>query len=333
MRNLSSSSNLFLKSISSIVLKRSISTSIRLNRIENVLIIGSGLMGSGIAQSCASSGRFDSITLQDVSQTKLDDAKKESIKVTQTYENFKIFKINVKYLLFVAVQCDPNEAVNQISFVTEMKAKNDKNLLIIEAIPELLEQKQNLFKSLCTQYKGNDSVIYVTNTSSLPCHEIGVNVDCKDRFGGLHFFNPVPLMKLVEIVRTDNGTSEKTFKELEQFVKDIEKVGVACKDTPGFIVNRLLIPYMQEAIGMLERGDASAKDIDTAMKLGAGYPMGPFELLDYVGLDTNKFIVDAWIKRNDKSLNIYKSKTIDEMVSKGNLGKKTGKGFYDYSKK
>ncbi|KAI7691488.1 hypothetical protein SSS_09230 [Sarcoptes scabiei] len=214
-----------------------------------------------------------------------------------------------------------------------MKAKNDKNLLIIEAIPELLEQKQNLFKSLCTQYKGNDSVIYVTNTSSLPCHEIGVNVDCKDRFGGLHFFNPVPLMKLVEIVRTDNGTSEKTFKELEQFVKDIEKVGVACKDTPGFIVNRLLIPYMQEAIGMLERGDASAKDIDTAMKLGAGYPMGPFELLDYVGLDTNKFIVDAWIKRNDKSLNIYKSKTIDEMVSKGNLGKKTGKGFYDYSKK
>lgn len=86
-------------------------------------------------------------------------------------------------------------------------------------------------------------------------------------------------MKLVEIVRTDNGTSEKTFKELEQFVKDIEKVGVACKDTPGFIVNRLLIPYMQEAIGMLERGDASAKDIDTAMKLGAGYPMGPFELL------------------------------------------------------
>lgn len=129
------------------------------------------------------------------------------------------------------------------------------------------------------QFKSNESVVYVTNTSSLPCHEIGIHVPCKERFGGLHFFNPVPLMKLVEVVRTENGTNDKTFEDLKQFVKDIDKVGVSCKDTPGFIVNRLLVPYMQEAISMLERGDASARDIDLAMKLGAGYPMGPFELL------------------------------------------------------
>lgn len=129
----------------------------------------------------------------------------------------------------------------------------------------------------------------------MPCYEIGVHVTCKDRFGGLHFFNPVPLMKLVEIVRTENGTNDKTFEDLRQFVKDIDKVGVACKDTPGFIVNRLLVPYMQEAVRMLERGDATARDIDTAMKLGAGYPMGPFELMGkinsihYSNLNFNHF--------------------------------------------
>lgn len=144
-----------------------------------------------------------------------------------------------------------------------------------------------LFEPLCLlnyfprsdQFKDNSSVIFVTNTSSLPCYEIGKFVEAKNRFGGLHFFNPVPMMKLVEIVRTLNGTDDATFDDLVQFVKDIDKVGVACKDTPGFIVNRLLVPYMQEAVKMLERGDATARDIDTAMKLGAGYPMGPFELM------------------------------------------------------
>lgn len=125
----------------------------------------------------------------------------------------------------------------------------------------------------------------MTNTSSLPCYEIGKFVEAKNRFGGLHFFNPVPMMKLVEIVRTLNGTDDATFEDLVQFVKDIDKVGVACKDTPGFIVNRLLVPYMQEAVKMLERGDATARDIDTAMKLGAGYPMGPFELMGKLEID------------------------------------------------
>ncbi|CAG2121143.1 unnamed protein product, partial [Medioppia subpectinata] len=201
-----------------------------------------------------------------------------------------------------------DEVVKRITLSTERKPVSEENLLIVEAIPELLEPKQRIFKELCETFKHNKSVIFVTNTSSLPCYEIGKYVDCKDRFGGLHFFNPVPLMKLVEIIKVMDGTNEHTFESLQQFVKDIDKVGVSCKDTPGFIVNRLLVPYMLEAVRLLERGDATARDIDIAMKLGAGYPMGPFELMDYVGLDTNKFIVDAWSARGDPSLTIYKSK-------------------------
>ncbi|XP_054161389.1 probable 3-hydroxyacyl-CoA dehydrogenase B0272.3 [Oppia nitens] len=292
------------------------------NRIENVLIIGSGLMGSGIAQSCATTERFNSITLQDVNNEQLAKAKD---RITKSLNNLKEKKkVNINSI---------DEVVNRITLSTERKPVVDQNLLVIEAIPELLEPKQRIFKELCSQFKDNKSVIFVTNTSSLPCYEIGKYVDCKERFGGLHFFNPVPMMKLVEVIRVLDATNDHTFEALIQFVKDMDKVGVTCKDTPGFIVNRLLVPYMQEAVALLERGDATARDIDIAMKLGAGYPMGPFELMDYVGLDTNKFIVDAWAARGDPNLKIYKSKLIESMVAKGHLGKKTGKGFYDYTKK
>lgn len=309
-----------LKSETNFQINRTFSKTLQMNRIENVLIIGSGLMGSGIAQSCATTAKFNSITLQDVSEEQLSKAK---TRITQSLTNLKEKKrVNIDNV---------EEVVERITLSTQRKPVSEDNLLIVEAIPELLEPKQRIFKELREQFGSNNSVIYVTNTSSLPCYEIGKYIDCKERFGGLHFFNPVPLMKLVEIIRVLDGTNDKTYELLVQFVKDIDKVGVSCKDTPGFIVNRLLVPYMQEAVRMLERGDATARDIDTAMKLGAGYPMGPFELMDYVGLDTNKFIVDAWVARGDPNLNIYRSKLIDMMVAKGNLGKKSGKGFYDYS--
>merc|ERR1711992_204818 len=144
--------------------------------------------------------------------------------------------------------------------------------------------------------KAPAKTILASNTSSLPISEIASSTLRLDRFGGLHFFNPVPVMKLLEVVRIPE-TSDETFNAMVAWGKAVGKVTVDCKDTPGFIVNRLLVPYMMEAVRMLERGDASAADIDTAMKLGAGYPMGPIQLADYVGLDTCKFIMDGWSEK------------------------------------
>uniref|UniRef100_A0A803VT90 3-hydroxyacyl-CoA dehydrogenase n=1 Tax=Ficedula albicollis TaxID=59894 RepID=A0A803VT90_FICAL len=162
--------------------------------------------------------------------------------------------------------------------------------LVIEAIVENLEVKNELFKTL--DKFAPEHTIFASNTSSLQITKMANATTRQDRFGGLHFFNPVPMMKLVEVIKTPM-TSQKTFESLVDFSKAVGKSPVSCKDTPGFIVNRLLVPYMMEAVRLFERGDASKEDIDVAMKLGAGYPMGPFELLDYVGLDTSKYIIDA----------------------------------------
>ncbi|CAG2166444.1 unnamed protein product, partial [Oppiella nova] len=296
-------------------LRHNFSTSASRQRVENVLIIGGGLMGSGIAQSCATSGKFNTITLQDVNQKQLEISRKGIESSVQKLHSKKL--INIESV---------DKAVNSIHFTQKIEPKADKNLLIVEAIPELLDAKQKIFANLSQQFKGNDSVIFVTNTSSLSVQEIGVNVEAQERYGGLHFFNPVPLMRLVEIIKNVT-TSQQTVDALKEFVADIQKVSVLCKDTPGFIVNRLLIPYSGEAVKMVERGDASFQDVDTAMKLGAGYPMGPFELMDMTGLDTGKFITDAWAKRKDSSLpEMTESKLVNKLVSEGRLGRKSGKG-------
>lgn len=153
----------------------------------------------------------------------------------------------------------------------------------------------------------------------------------KDRFGGLHFFNPVPVMKLLEVVRTDDTTDE-TFQRLRSFGEQLGKVCITCRDTPGFVVNRLLIPYMAESVRMLERGDASAKDIDIAMKLGAGYPMGPIELADYVGLDTTYKILQGWHEKYPDNPLYQPLPLLEKLVKEGKLGTKTGEGFYKYKK-
>ena len=295
---------------------QALSTERRLH-VENVLIIGSGLMGSGIAQASAtaSAANFKSIVLQDVDSSALDKAKSR-------------MHANLAKMASKNNSINPDEIIGKITFSTAPEPKSADNLLVIEAVTENLKLKQDLFKALNFQFKSNPCVILVTNTSSLSCKAIAKDVKAMDRFGGLHFFNPVPLMKLVEVIRVPE-TSNETFDALMNYTKAIGKVPVACKDTPGFIVNRLLVPYMFEAIQMLERGDASARDIDTAMKLGAGYPMGPFELLDYVGLDTSKHICDAWSKLPNPI--IRKSALLEKMVSEGKLGKKSGQGFYDYS--
>ncbi len=148
----------------------------------------------------------------------------------------------------------------------------------------------------------------------------------------MHFFNPVPVMKLVEVIST-SLTSSQTTAALAAFGTAVGKKTVACKDTPGFIVNRLLVPYMFEALRMCERGDASKEDIDAAMKLGCGYPMGPFELCDYVGLDTTKFIMDGWHKQYPSDPLFQPSELLNKLVAEKKFGTKTGEGFYKYPSK
>ncbi|XP_071524016.1 hydroxyacyl-coenzyme A dehydrogenase, mitochondrial-like isoform X3 [Panulirus ornatus] len=202
--------------------------------------------------------------------------------------------------------------------------------LVVEAIVENLEVKKKLFSEL--DKAAPSHTMFASNTSSLPIAKIAEATSRKDRFGGLHFFNPVPVMKLLEVVRIPE-TSQDTFEAMTGWGKALGKVTVECKDTPGFIVNRLLVPYMFEAVRLLERGDASARDIDIAMKLGAGYPMGPFELMDYVGLDTGKFIIDGWHKEYPDMSIFNTSPLVNKMVEEGKLGVKSGEGFYNYNKK
>lgn len=166
--------------------------------------------------------------------------------------------------------------------------------------------------------------IIATNTSSLSVKEIGSTTQRQDRIGGLHFFNPVPLMKLVEVIRTDS-TSDSTHEALLAFGKSLRKTTITCKDMPGFVVNRLLFPVISEALSMVERGDATAHDIDVAMKLGLGHPMGPFELMDIVGLDT---VQNIQKERRDSA--VKPSALLEKMVKENKLGVKTGEGFYNY---
>ncbi|KAG7176500.1 Hydroxyacyl-coenzyme A dehydrogenase-like, partial [Homarus americanus] len=212
-----------------------------------------------------------------------------------------------------------SDAIGRLTISTDAVSSVGSADLVVEAIVENLDAAPS-------------HTIFASNTSSLSIAKIADATNRKDRFGGLHFFNPVPVMKLLEVVRIPE-TSQETYEAMCGWGKAMGKVTVACKDTPGFIVNRLLVPYMYEAVRILERGDASVRDIDTSMKLGAGYPMGPFELMDYVGLDTGKFIVDGWHKEYPDMPLFEPSPLIEKLVQEGKLGVKTGEGFYKYNKK
>jgi 3-hydroxyacyl-CoA dehydrogenase len=222
------------------------------------------------------------------------------------------------------------DTFNRIDGTSDLTHAVKSTDIVIEAIIENIKIKHELFSTI--DKIAPEHVIFASNTSSLPITEIASVTNRKDRFGGLHFFNPVPVMRLVEVIRIDE-TSDDTYNKLMKFGADLKKTCVTCKDTPGFIVNRLLVPYMAEAVRMLERGDASARDIDTAMKLGAGYPMGPFELTDYVGLDTTNHIINGWHEKYPDNPLFKPSKLIAEKVKAGKLGVKSGEGFYTYQKK
>ncbi|NWX24973.1 HCDH protein, partial [Aegotheles bennettii] len=288
--------------------------------VKHVTVIGGGLMGAGIAQVAAASGH--TVVLVDQS----DEILKKSTKGIE--ESLK----RVTKKLFV----DKPEAgtrfiektLKNLTTSTDAVAVVHSTDLVIEAIVENQEIKNELFKRL--DKFAPEHTIFTSNTSSLQITQLANSTTRQDRFGGLHFFNPVPVMKLVEVIKTPM-TSQKTFESLMDFSKAVGKSPVSCKDTPGFIVNRLLVPYMMEAVRLFERGDSSKEDIDVALKLGAGCPIGPFELLDYVGLDTSKYIIDGWHSLEPNNPLFAPSPLLNKLVKEKKLGKKTGEGFYKYT--
>jgi len=311
-----------MASFLSLVTVRGFCTSIRpMASVNHVTVIGGGLMGSGIVQVTAQAGI--NVTMVDMSEELLNKSLDRIGKSLGRVVKKKYAENPAGGEAFMT------ETLGKISSSTDAVATATSTDVVIEAIVENLGVKQKLFKQL--DDAAPKHAIFTSNTSSLPITEIAQATSRMDRFGGYHFFNPVPVMKLLEVVRI-RETSDETFETLLDLGKKLGKSTVKCKDTPGFIVNRLLVPYMAEAVRMLERGDASARDIDLAMKLGAGYPMGPLELTDYVGLDTTKFIIDGWHEKYPDESLYEPSQLVDQLVSEGKLGVKSGEGFYKYNK-
>ncbi|PYP13911.1 MAG: 3-hydroxybutyryl-CoA dehydrogenase [Gemmatimonadetes bacterium] len=281
--------------------------------IRRVGVLGCGLMGSGIAQVAATAG-YDTI-VRDVSKEFLDRGRAGIEK--------SLAKFVEKGKLPAA---DRDAALQRLTFTTAVADLQPVDI-VIEAITEDLALKNALFKELDTLCGAG--TVFASNTSSLTIAEMAAATKRADRFVGLHFFNPVPLMALVEVVRTVT-TSEQTFKRAFAFAASLGKEPVAAKDNSGFIVNLLLVPYLLDAIRAVERGVGSVPDIDKAMVLGCGYPMGPLTLLDFVGLDTTHHIAEIMFKEY-REPRYAPPPLLKRMVLAGMYGKKSGKGFYDYS--
>lgn len=284
-------------------------------KIQKVGVVGCGLMGHGIAQVAAQGGC--TVVVYETEQKALDSGlariEKSLAKLAE--------KAKEKGASF-----DAAGVRARISGSLDKQALKDCDL-VVEAIVENLEIKKALFAELGKLCKAE--TVFASNTSSFPIAAMAEASGRPARFVGLHFFNPVQLMKLVEVVRTDK-TDAAVFEAARAFGVACGKTAISCKDTPGFVVNRLLVPYMSQALLMLERGDASAEDIDTAMKLGTGYPMGPIELTDYVGLDTTLSILQGWVKAHPKETAFIIPKVLEEKVAAKQLGRKSGQGFYKW---
>ena len=281
--------------------------------IQRVGVVGCGLMGSGIAQVCAAAG-FPTL-VREVSQDLVDKGLKGIDK--------NLARLAEKGTITAAVQ---GEIRGRLKGTTSIDGLKDCDL-IVEAIIENLPAKHELFRALDGICPPN--TIFASNTSSLTITEIAAATKRPQRFVGLHFFNPVPVMKLVEVVRTI-ATDAGVYDEMVAFGAKLGKTPVRAHDSTGFIVNRLLVPYLLDAIRALEEGVGSIEDIDHSMKLGCGHPMGPLTLLDFVGLDTTYYIsqimFDEFKERRFASPPLLK-----RMVLAGWNGRKSGRGFYDYS--
>ena len=288
--------------------------------IHKVGVVGCGLMGHGIAQVAAQGG-FDVLVVE-TEQKFLDSGlariEKSLAKLAE--------KAAEKGKPADQAKAESAAIRGRIRGSLERQALADRDL-VVEAIVENLDVKKELFADL-GRITRKDAIL-ASNTSSFPIAVMGQASGRPAQMVGLHFFNPVQLMRLVEVVRTP-ATSEEVFAAARAFGEACGKTPVACKDTPGFVVNRLLVPYMVQSLMMLERGDASAADIDAAMKLGCGHPMGPIELTDYVGLDTTLAILEGWVKVHPKESAFAIPAVLQKKVAEGKLGRKTGEGFYKW---
>lgn len=281
--------------------------------IQKVGVVGCGLMGSGIAQVCAQAGL--EVMVREVNPELVDKGLKGIEKNLQRM---------VEKGALTEVERDNTRA--RLRGTTSLDPLADADL-IIEAIIEQLPAKRELYAALdrlCPK-----TTIFASNTSSLSITEMAFATARPDRFVGLHFFNPVPVMKLVEVIRTI-ATDPKVFEEMVEFGRRLGKVPVRTSDRTGFIVNRLLVPYLLDAIRALEEGVASIEDIDASMKLGCGHPMGPLTLLDFVGLDTTYYIANIMFDEF-KEKRFAPPPLLKRMVMAGWNGRKAGRGFYDYT--
>ena len=284
-----------------------------MTEIRRVGVLGCGLMGSGIAQVAATAGH--ETIVRDVSQQIWERARGGIEK--------SLAKFVEKGKLPAA---DRDTALKRLTFTTatgDLKGCD----IVVEAITEDLELKNALWKEL--DALSPQHTIFASNTSSLTIAAMAAATKRADRFVGLHFFNPVPLMPLVEVVRAVT-TSEETFRRAFAFARSLGKEAVAARDNSGFIVNLLLVPYLLDAIRAVEHGVGSVPDIDKAMQLGCGYPMGPLTLLDFVGLDTTYRIAEIMFTEY-RERRYAPPPLLKRMVTAGLTGRKSGKGFYDYS--
>jgi 3-hydroxybutyryl-CoA dehydrogenase len=279
--------------------------------IETICVIGAGTMGSGIAQVAAQSGCYT--LLFDINTEVLEKAKLAIQK-------------NLQYLL----DKQKITAVEKETIYSRIRFVNDTNDcladVVIEAIVEKIDAKVAIFNQLAEV--NHSEVIFATNTSSLSVSDIQAGIIHPQRVVGMHFFNPAPLMKLVEVVK-GNQTADEAAQTIYDLCKQMHKVPVLCKDAPGFIVNRVARHYYLEAMKLVERGDASFENVDAIME-ATGFKMGPFKLMDLIGMDINLAVSQSIYEAFDKTERFAPSPLQIDKVGKGELGKKTGKGFYQY---
>ncbi len=283
--------------------------------IRKVGIVGCGLMGSGIAQVSAQAG-YD-VTVREVTKEFFDRGYK------------RIEGSLAKFVEKGKMQAaDRDAALARIKGTTSLADLKDCDI-VIEAIIENMDEKTKIYRELdgfCGPH-----TIFASNTSSLPIGDMSAVTKRRDKFCGMHFFNPVPLMKLVEVVRAID-TSEETYQAAKSYAESVGKTVVTAKDTPGFVVNVLLVPYLLDAVRLLERGVASKEDIDQGMVLGCGHPMGPLTLLDYVGLDTTYYIAEIMF-HEFKDSHYAAPPLLRRLVEAGYHGRKAGRGIYTYEQK